>query len=165
MGVFQPVAAVLLLCLSHASALYSPSSPVTALDSSNFASKLKNGIWMVEFYAPWYVYNCRYSCLYCICPIPQRGRGAQLRVISGQPTSPTYAATVPADRNPNMQSAVQVWTLQATCSRMVRGVPRKLMRRCNRHYARSLRNYRRGITFTTHITYIKIISLSYTACT
>ena len=69
MGLFQPVAATLLLCVSHAVALYAPSSPVTSLDSSNFSAKLKTGVWMVEFYAPWYVQGLQFQVHFglCIC--------------------------------------------------------------------------------------------------
>ena len=35
-------------------ALYDPSGPVTDLTPTTFDSKIKQGIWMVEFYAPWY---------------------------------------------------------------------------------------------------------------
>ena len=36
-----------------ASAMYSSSGPVTELTPSTFDTKLKSGIWLVEFYAPW----------------------------------------------------------------------------------------------------------------
>ena len=49
------VLTVSVLCFGHCVvALYS-STPVTELTPSNFESKLKSGVWMVEFYAPWYV--------------------------------------------------------------------------------------------------------------
>ena len=35
-------------------ALYDPSGPVTDLTPTTFDSKIKQGVWMVEFYAPWY---------------------------------------------------------------------------------------------------------------
>lgn len=47
--------AVLSAVLASAQALYSAGGPVVVLEQSNFKSKLKDGIWMVEFYAPWYV--------------------------------------------------------------------------------------------------------------
>lgn len=34
-------------------ALYPPAGPVSLLNEGNFDSRLKNGAWMVEFYAPW----------------------------------------------------------------------------------------------------------------
>ncbi|WPT13493.1 Protein disulfide-isomerase like 2-2 [Picochlorum sp. SENEW3] len=34
-------------------ALYDPSGPVTDLTPTTFDSKIKQGVWMVEFYAPW----------------------------------------------------------------------------------------------------------------
>lgn len=43
------------ICISAASALYSPSDAVVSLTSSNFNALVKNSdeIWLVEFYAPW----------------------------------------------------------------------------------------------------------------
>lgn len=46
---------VLLAKSVEITALYEPAGPVTLLTPSNFDSKIKNGVWMVEFYAPWYV--------------------------------------------------------------------------------------------------------------
>jgi hypothetical protein len=49
------VLTVSVLCLGpNVVAMYS-STAVTELTPSNFESKLKSGVWMVEFYAPWYV--------------------------------------------------------------------------------------------------------------
>lgn len=47
--------AVLSAVLASAQAVYTQGGPVTVLEQKNFQSKLKTGIWMVEFYAPWYV--------------------------------------------------------------------------------------------------------------
>ncbi len=51
------LALVVALGIASVSSLpYSPSSPVTSLDGSNFKSRIKAaGAALVEFYAPWWV--------------------------------------------------------------------------------------------------------------
>lgn len=47
--------AFLLILQPHiAFGLYDPTGPVALLTPSNFDSKLKKGVWVVEFFAPWY---------------------------------------------------------------------------------------------------------------
>lgn len=47
------VIAALVCSVQSVLALYAPGGPVTILNEGNFDSRLKNGPWMVEFYAPW----------------------------------------------------------------------------------------------------------------
>ena len=57
MRLYQIIFVGLLVLLAKSveiTALYEPAGPVTLLTPSNFDSKIKNGVWMVEFYAPWY---------------------------------------------------------------------------------------------------------------
>jgi Thioredoxin len=53
------IVAAVLLYVPSTSALYSSSSPVKALDEKNFDSTLRNGAWVVEFYAPWCEFTTR----------------------------------------------------------------------------------------------------------
>lgn len=42
-----------LACVPKAAALYGSGSDVRSLSANNFESTLANGVWIVEFFAPW----------------------------------------------------------------------------------------------------------------